>query len=261
MTPLVPLLLAAALAAIPGAPGRARLAAWGPRGGAAPWRPGVRAAVAVAVPAAGLAWGVAAMAAAAVCAATALHLRAGRAAARARRRDAADMAAALEIVAAELRVGAHPGRACEAAARHTRGGPVAARLATAAAQAQLGGTVSRALTAGAPAGAWHRLAAVWAVAEHRGIALAGLVDVARRDLTTRASHRRRAEAGLAGARSTAVILAALPAVGVGLGHLMGARPLGVLTGGGIGAFLLVVGVVLDCAGLVWAERIAAGAAR
>ncbi len=144
------------------------------------------------------------------------------------------------------------------------------RLARASAQAQLGGSISRVLAAGdgtvaeKPSGLdhdWRRLAVVWAVAERRGIALGSLLDAARADLAVRVSFRRRAESGLAGARSTAAILAALPVVGIGFGHLMGAAPLTVLTGGGAGGVLLIAGVLFDCAGLVWAERIMSGAAR
>src|SRR5699024_11252590 len=107
-------------------------------------------------------------------------------------------------------------------------------------------------------GAGSRIAAVWAVAERRGIALADLLDAARRDLQVRASFRRRREAGLSGARSTAMVLAALPVLGIGFGCLMGAHPLQVLCDGGLGGLVLVCGVLLDCAGLAWAERIGTG---
>ena len=70
-----------------------------------------------------------------------------------------------------------------------------------------------------------------------------------------------AEAGLAGARSTAMVLAALPLVGIAFGELMGATPLRILTGGGIGQILLLAGIIFDCSGLAWSERIASGAAR
>ena len=87
------------------------------------------------------------------------------------------------------------------------------------------------------------------------IALGAMLEVVRRDLVERQGFRRRVFAGLAGARATAMVLALLPAVGVGLGQLMGAAPLRVLLGGGAGGLLLVAGVFLDCAGLLWAERI------
>ncbi|MDN5758719.1 MAG: hypothetical protein L0H59_09325 [Tomitella sp.] len=272
-------ILAAALLALPPPPARARVRSWRPPVYGTRARHAVPICAAVAIGVACVLWGWAAAVAIAIAAITVDHLHTRRLRARGAAGQSAALVGALEIVVAELKVGAHPGLACATAAAQTSAGPVSRRLATAAAQAQLGGTVSRALVVdGAPgtraasgwesAGAarrdseaWGRIAAVWSVAERRGIALAGLLDVARRDLVVRASFRRRADAGLSGARSTAVVLAALPIVGIGFGHLMGAAPLQVLTGGGIGGMLLVGGVLLDCAGLVWAESIAAGAAQ
>ncbi|MBV8787250.1 MAG: hypothetical protein JOZ00_11230, partial [Mycobacterium sp.] len=49
-------------------------------------------------------------------------------------------------------------------------------------------------------------------------------------------------------------------LGVLLGQLIGARPLGFLLGGHAGGWLLVVGAVLTCGGLLWADRIADGVA-
>lgn len=40
-----------------------------------------------------------------------------------------------------------------------------------------------------------------------------------------------------------------------MGTAMGANPLGLLTGGGIGGFLLVIGVGLDAAGFVLTHKI------
>ncbi|MGB3772354.1 MAG: type ii secretion system integral membrane subunit, partial [Rhodococcus sp. (in: high G+C Gram-positive bacteria)] len=42
-----------------------------------------------------------------------------------------------------------------------------------------------------------------------------------------------------------------------LGQAMGASPIAVLTGGGVGGVLLVVGVALACAGLLWTDAIVA----
>jgi tight adherence protein B len=62
-------------------------------------------------------------------------------------------------------------------------------------------------------------------------------------------------AELAGPRATAGVLTALPALGVGLGQLMGADPIGVLRGGVLGQALLVVGIGLIALGRVWTEQI------
>ncbi len=67
--------------------------------------------------------------------------------------------------------------------------------------------------------------------------------------------RQRTEAGLAGARATATVLAGLPVLGIGLGELMGAAPLQVLFGGGAGGVMLVVGTGLVALGLLWTDKI------
>jgi tight adherence protein B len=46
-----------------------------------------------------------------------------------------------------------------------------------------------------------------------------------------------------------------------LGQLVGAHPVGVLTGTGVGQVLLVVGSTLVAAGLEWSARLTAGVVR
>src|SRR5699024_11225229 len=77
-------------------------------------------------------------------------------------------------------------------------------------------------------------AAAWRLAEQHGLGMADLLETVRDDLTARRDHARRIDAGMAGARATAAVLAALPALGIALGQPMGAAPLSVLLGGGIG---------------------------
>ncbi|MBM7416993.1 tight adherence protein B [Rhodococcus corynebacterioides] len=210
----------------------------------------------VAAGAAALALGAAVGAAVAVVLGT-VALRRGRGAVRADRRRAGDtLAAALETVVAELRVGAHPATACRTAARE-HPGPVGTVFAAAAARAELGGTMSEAVRSGGHGPAWDRVGAVWRVAEVHGLGLAALLDAVRSDLRDRGRSARRIEASMAGPRATAMVLAALPAVGVLLGQAMGAAPLAVLTGGGAGGIMLVVGVALACAGLLWTDVIVA----
>jgi len=60
---------------------------------------------------------------------------------------------------------------------------------------------------------------------------------------------------VAGPRVSGYVMAALPVLGLLLGAGMGADPLKVLAHSGIGAVLLVVGVTLTCAGLLWSARI------
>jgi tight adherence protein B len=51
------------------------------------------------------------------------------------------------------------------------------------------------------------------------------------------------------------VLAGLPVLGVGLGQLIGADPVGFLLSGGVGGWLLVIGTTLACIGLLWSDRI------
>jgi tight adherence protein B len=100
-----------------------------------------------------------------------------------------------------------------------------------------------------------RVASAWSVAEQHGLALAELLRAARLDLLGRIRFRARTDAALAGARASAAVLAGLPVLGIGLGQLMGAAPLALLVRGGLGSVLLVVGVALICAGLLWTEAL------
>ena len=83
---------------------------------------------------------------------------------------------------------------------------------------------------------------------------------AQRDVAERQRFSSRVNAGMAGARTTATMLAGLPVLGIGLGQLIGAEPMRFLLSGGPGGWLLVVGVALGCAGLLWSDRITAGVA-
>jgi tight adherence protein B len=60
---------------------------------------------------------------------------------------------------------------------------------------------------------------------------------------------------LAGARTTAAVLAGLPVLGILFGELLGAHPLRFLLSGGAGGWLLVAGATLGCCGLMWSDRI------
>ncbi|WP_430335490.1 type II secretion system F family protein [Rhodococcus sp. ACT016] len=173
-----------------------------------------------------------------------------------RDRERRGVLSGLDVVIGELRVGAHPAVACETAASECDGAAAEA-FRCAAARARLGGSAASGLAAneGVVADDLHRIARAWAVAETHGLALAELLQAARSDLLGRSRFRTRAEAGLAGARATAAVLAGLPILGVGLGQLMGAAPIRILFGGGLGSVLLVVGTVLVAAGLLWTDRI------
>ena len=62
---------------------------------------------------------------------------------------------------------------------------------------------------------------------------------------------------LAGPRATARMLSGLPLIGIALGMLLGADPVGFLLGSPVGLGCLVTGVVLTAVGMWWTNRIAA----
>src|SRR5262249_10786015 len=156
---------------------------------------------------------------------------------------------ALEVLVSELRVGAHPVAAFEVAAREVDGA-VAGSLRAVAARARLGADVAAGLRSFAASsrlpGHWERLALFWRLAQAHGLAIATLMRAAQRDIVEREQFSDRVAAGMAGARATAAVLAGLPVLGVGLGQLIGADPLGFLLSGGAGGWLLAVGVTLAC---------------
>lgn len=181
----------------------------------------------------------------------------------ARRRDAEALQGALGVLVGELRVGAHPVSAFGAAASEVPG-PVADGMRAVAARGRLGADVAAGLgevaTRSALPGYWERLAVCWDLAERHGLSIASLMRTAQLDIVERENFSVRLHAALAGARATAVVLAGLPIVGVGIGALIGAEPLSFLWGG-FGGWVLVIGVLLSCVGLLWSDRIAARVTR
>ena len=168
------------------------------------------------------------------------------------------MAAALEVVVGELRVGAHPLRAFTIAADESAGG-VGESLRKVATRAQLGADVAAGLRSAAGSSSvpayWDRLAVCWQLAAEHGLAMSTLMTTAHRDIVGRQRFANGVQAGLAGARATAAILAGLPILGVALGELIGARPIRFLLGGGTGGWLLVAGVGLVGMGVTWSDHI------
>ena len=68
-------------------------------------------------------------------------------------------------------------------------------------------------------------------------------------------------AALAGPRSTAQVLAWLPLLGVALGALLGADPVGVMLSGGLGTTSALLGVVLLLVGRWWTSALLSRAGR
>jgi tight adherence protein B len=243
----LPLVLAAAATlAWPPASAAGRVRALRPRADHGQ-RPGV-ARVPVVVPAgaglvlAVLVAGVGGAVAVSVLGAVLLRARATRRRERARTETVAALAEGLAAFAAELRAG-HPPASAAAAAGRDAGPGCRGALTLVEATARLGGDVPAALrdhAATDPLAGPHlvRLADAWSLADRHGIGLAGLAEAVAEDL--------RARSRFAGHLSA---------------QLVGAHPLVVLTGTGVGQGLLVVGSVLVAAGLEWSARLTAGVVR
>jgi tight adherence protein B len=111
----------------------------------------------------------------------------------------------------------------------------------------------------------HRIAeltaAIWRLAEHTGAPAADLVE--RIEADARGADRTKASAAAqaAGAQATALLLAALPLGGIALGYGIGADPLQVLLHTPLGAGCAAIAVLLQSAGLLWADRLANGPTR
>lgn len=163
-------------------------------------------------------------------------------------------------LAGEVRAGRQPGEALLRAARDSDGLGEAMPVVLAA--AKFGGDVPGALTDAAQqpgADGLAGLSACWRVAVDRGAGLAAGLDRLEGALRAERDQRADLRAQLAGARSTAVMLAGLPVLGLLLGTALGADPLHVLLHTGAGLGCLLVGGVLEGLGLWWALRIVRGA--
>ena len=119
------------------------------------------------------------------------------------------------------------------------------------------------VTTGAPLAAetdeFARIAPLLTLSVSRGVPLSRLVAAARDDIDHTRRHRAATNAALAGPKTTAVVLALLPFAGLLMGAAMGANPLALLAGGGLGGALLTVGTALVCAGVIVSQHIIQGA--
>lgn len=259
MTALACAALAAAVGCLPAPVGTARFAAlWPVPGPGRRWRPGITAPAVLGGLLGLLAAGPGGALGGAVVAVTV-----GRRTARRRRgataqATAGELADAVARITEELRAGSHPAAAL--AGVRADGPRARALLSAAASAARLGDGVPAALRRGAgghPAVAAdvERVAVAWALAERHGIPLTELLARAGEDIRWRLRFGATVRAQLAGPRATATVLTGLPVLGLLLGQLVGADPVGVLRGGVLGQGLLVAGVGLAAAGAAWCEHI------
>jgi tight adherence protein B len=136
-------------------------------------------------------------------------------------------------------------------------------LGPAAAAAQLGGDVVpmlRDLGAQPGAAGFLEVARAWEVTERTGAPLHGALSRVKASLAAQAELAAVTAQELAAPRATSQILAVLPAVGLGLGYLVGGDPVAFLTGTPAGRVCLMAGVGLACLGAVWSDVLAARAA-
>lgn len=173
-----------------------------------------------------------------------------------------DLSAALRLLRGELDVGSRPEPALLAAASVAgahqsafEAGARAVRDGTDIVAAMSGGGTSR------PAPELALIAQAWALAEVTGAPLADVLGRVDDDVQARRAQVRAVASALAGPRSSAALLAALPVLGVVLGTAMGGRPLAVLFASAGGQWLLCAGVMLDVAGLLWTSRLVSSAER
>jgi tight adherence protein B len=182
------------------------------------------------------------------------------------RRDIADLVGRL---AALSRAGVPPGRAWQVLA--APGGPGAGIARMTSDMVASGGTTADGLRlavgAWAPANgppgakdavAW--LALATDVVERSGAPSAAVYDGMAVGILAELARIDEQEVALAGARTTATLLAGLPLVGAALGFLMGANVVAVLLGTPIGRLCLVVGVTAWVVGRRWTRRLVASAA-
>ena len=95
------------------------------------------------------------------------------------------------------------------------------------------------------------LAVALGLADRTGTALVDVLARVRADVLAEQASRRAVAEAVAGPRSSALLLAALPVIGLGMGAALGAHPLHVLTRTPAGLAALTAGVVLELAGLLW----------
>ncbi|WP_425413047.1 hypothetical protein [Micromonospora citrea] len=93
------------------------------------------------------------------------------------------------------------------------------------------------------------------LADRTGAPLAELLERIEADARSTDRGLAAADAQAAGARATALLLAALPLGGIGLGYGIGVDPVAVLLHTPVGGACAVAAIVLQIAGLFWAERL------
>ncbi len=132
-------------------------------------------------------------------------------------------------------------------------------LAPVARTGRLGGDVAAAFNElGAQHGGagYRRVSAAWYVSERTGAPIALVLGRVAENLRRERHLAAVVSAELAAARASGRIMAMLPFVAIGMGSVVGAKPLDFLFGSWPGQVVFLAGAVLVSAGVVWTERIA-----
>jgi len=162
----------------------------------------------------------------------------------------------LSALAAELAAGQPTDLALRAAAEGLDPNPCPEALAA----CRSGTAVAAALRrdAAAPGGrALRGLAACWEVAERSGAGLAVAVGRLAEGLRAGAQADAQLAGEVAAVRTSARLLAGLPLLGLAIGQWIGAEPITWLTGSWLGRGVLITGVALQGAGMLWLHHMVA----
>lgn len=175
---------------------------------------------------------------------------------RSRRLALTDILASVRMLGRELRAGADPAAAAANAGAGSRG-QGADVLIGLAQLAQANGAITGAMNGeqSPRAQTLERLRSGWLLTRRYGLAFTPLVDALASDLAEQLAADAERAGQVAGPRMSGYVMAVLPAMGLALGMGMGADPLRVLLATPVGNGLLLVGVTLTCAGLLWSARI------
>ncbi|MFQ1003422.1 type II secretion system F family protein [Modestobacter sp. SSW1-42] len=100
-----------------------------------------------------------------------------------------------------------------------------------------------------------RIAAAVRLSARTGCSLAGVAAAVEDDLQARLRAEQELRSAVAGPRASGTVLAGLPVLGLLMGSGVGADPWRVLTTTTPGTVLLVLGVLLELAGIAWTGRL------
>ncbi|HIW92068.1 MAG TPA: type II secretion system F family protein [Candidatus Corynebacterium avicola] len=172
-----------------------------------------------------------------------------------------------DALSVELAVGARPVRAAEHAlealaatpeARRRAGAELVDSLSREIGRARLGGEVGTGVENQAEVAEAAEVAEVmrlWSVAQRHGLALGQVMRRRVDGIEAQLTHLGHTSSALAGARLTEIILLLLPVGALGIGQSMGLTPVGFLVGNVLGVLVLLAGILLACAGVLWVESL------